>query len=451
MGGSFNVSANSTYFIYIADTTYGSSALQKPLSVSLTEIDCTSFGASAVTLSPANGATTTSLVPKLSVDFDTDLKTGTGTVTLVGNKGTNITYTLSAFPSQISWANSNKTLNISPGVAFPAGEVVQVNLSGFLDNKCGKAIKAPTWSFTVVTPPCAPGTNGMVGATVTKQATGLTLSSEYYMATDQSATGYVYIGGYSELWRAQKTSPTSLQNVGGLAGLTSSYLGYGMLIDGNSMFALNDAIGTTTRLYRFSSDGGSSWINPAQDFATFSPTPGDYTYAGAAYKGKIYLLTRETSTTTNTQVWSLSDSPASIPTAAVLETSVAAGETYCTGIAVDDVNYYLTCGTNDHLVRVARATGAVTVISTNWDLDSYYSNPIYAHDTNGDGTADYLYFKGGTREVFFVCNPASATPYSDKMASWGTTSTSNYGLAFDSANKTLYSFDDSTHELIVIK
>ena len=65
-------------------------------------------------------------------------------------------------------------------------------------------------------------------------------------------------------------------------------------------------------------------------------------------------------------------------------------------------------------------------------------------------TADYLYFKGSRSEVYFVCNPGSATPYVDMLVNYGT-STSSYGLGFDPVGKVLYAWDYTLKQIIVIQ
>src|SRR5690606_15865788 len=147
IGGSFAVTQGNTYFFYIGDTTQPVGAnLPDPLTISIAEIVCSTFNASGIAFSPAKGATTTSLSPKLSVDFDTAVTTSTGTITLTGNKGTNLSFNLPS--SAVTFTNSNKTMNINPGIAFPAGEVVTVNWAGLVDAKCSKPVTPPNWSFT---------------------------------------------------------------------------------------------------------------------------------------------------------------------------------------------------------------------------------------------------------------------------------------------------------------
>jgi hypothetical protein len=67
--------------------------------VDLTTTECSTAPAvTATTLSPANGATTTSLAQPLVVTFDAPIDTSTGTVALTGSGATNITYDLSMNP-----------------------------------------------------------------------------------------------------------------------------------------------------------------------------------------------------------------------------------------------------------------------------------------------------------------------------------------------------------------
>ncbi|MBK8995100.1 MAG: Ig-like domain-containing protein [Myxococcales bacterium] len=442
MGDSFSVTAGTTYFMYVADTTSGSLPLSKPLKLQITEIDCSSFSAGTVSTIPANGATTSSLKPKLSVTFETAVTTTAGTVTVTGNKGTNSSYNV-ATASEISFSTDDKTMYIEPVNPFPAGEVVTVSWTGLNDAKCSKPLKAAAWSFTVITPPCAPGTGGMIGKTVTKLPTGTASSypSVYYVVPDQNPTGNVYFGGSTELWRVPKTGGTGVE-VTTAAGLSSSHLGYDMVVSGNDLFTIESkSSGTTGFVWRISKDAGASF--GLTDFATFPAAPADTMDSANLYKGRIYMVT-----TDSVEIWSVDALAASPPTTAKLEASVPS-EGSCYGIAVDDKFFYLTCGDDDRLVRVDRTTSAVTLLTNSLDI-STTQNYLHAKDTTGDGTADFLYFKAGDDIVYFTCNPAGATPYSDVLASYGT-GYGSYGLGLDAAANKLYAWDDSTYELVVIQ
>ncbi len=447
MGDSFPVTAGTTYFFYVADTTSGTAPLSKPLKLQLTEIDCSTFSASAVSMSPANGATSSSLKPKLQVTFGTAVDTTAGTVKLTGNKGTNVSYNL-ATASEVTFSTDDKTMTITPASAFPPGEVVTVSWTGVNDAKCKKPIAAATWSFTVITPPCAPGTAGMVGKTVTKVATGAASSypSVYYVTVDPSPTGSVYFGGATELWRVAKTGGTATE-ITTTAGLTSTHLGYDMVVSGQDLFTIESkSTGTTGFVWRISKDAGATFA--LADFATFPTAPVDNFDSGNLYKGRIYLLTNAWSTSDPTQIWSVDATTATPPGTAKLEATLQ-NEADCMGIAVDDKNFYLACGTGDRVIRVDRSTSAVTLLSDTLEL-STSQNTLHAKDSNNDGTADFLYFKGGDQTVYFTCNPAGATPYSDVLASYGTSS-GNYGLGFDATANKLYAWDDDNYELAIIQ
>jgi hypothetical protein len=442
LGDSFSVTAGTTYFFYVADTTSGSLPLSKPLKLQLTEIDCSTFSAGVVSQFPANGATSPSLKPKLQVTFETAVDTTAGTVSVKGNKGTNLSYAV-ATASEVSFSTDDKTMTIEPATPFPAGEVVTVTWTGLNDGKCKKALKPAAWSFTVITPPCAPGASGMVGKTVSKlpSGSGSSYPSVYYVVADQSPTGNVYFGGSTELWRMPKAGGNA-QEITNIAGVTSSNLGYDMIVNGNDLFTLESkSSGTTGFLWRISKDGGQTF--GLTDFATFPAVPADTMDSATLYKGRIYMVT-----TDSTQIWSVDAGASSLPTTAKLEVSVS-GEGSCMGIAVDDKSFYLTCGDDDRLVRIDRATSAVTLIGNSMDL-STTQNYLHAKDTTGDGVADFLYYKAADDIVYFTCNPGGSTPYSDVLATWGT-AWGTYGLGFDAAQNKLYAFDDSTYDLIVIQ
>jgi len=445
MGGSFNVSSGSNYFFYIADTSNGAGTLDNPFDITLAEIDCSVFKASAVTMNPPNAGTTSTLAPKLSIDFDVPLVTtsSTGTVKLTGNKGTNLTYTVGS-STQLTWTNANKTLNINPGQTLPAGEVISVSLDNFLDAKCNKPINKPTWSFTVITPPCQPGQGGMLGTTKTLVGATPTSATIYYTAVDQAANGYVYYGGTTDLWRKSKT--TAAEDL-----LTSddSKLGYGMVVNGADPFTIEykpPSANLSGYLFKLvPPTSGTAWS--AIDFMQYpaSPTPASsYARAGTQYKGKIYVLNGATSTTSTTEIWSVSASGTPL-VAATLEASFT-GEAYCTGMAADDKYFYVACGTSERLIRVDRTTKAVSLITDGFDLYTTV-NGVEPHDTNNDGTADFLYFRGARAEVYYVCNPAGSQPYADTLATFGTSTVSYTGLAFDAVAKKLYAVDNTTDQL----
>ena len=447
LSGSLSVTKGTTYFFYVGKLNYSTATpLQNPLVITLAEVDCTTFAASAVSMTPANAGTSSTLAPKLSVDFDVPLVTTGWTVKLTGNKGTNITYT---YPNAaVTWTNNNKTMLIKPGVAMPAGELVTVDLTGLTDTKCSKAIQKPTWKFTVITPPCLPGSGGMVGTTKTNL--GATGASMYYMDVDQAANGYVYFGSTSGLWRIGKTNTTKFQLTN-----DTGVLGYGMLMNGADPFTIKYkamAASSSGYLYKLvPPTGGGNW--GSQDFMALpaSPTPASaYPRSGASYKGKIYLLNGATSTTTATEIWSVS-ATGTAPVTATLEASIT-GESYCNGLAVDDKYFYAACGTLERLVRIDRTTKAVTLITDGFDLyASTYANGVAAHDTNNDGTADFLYFRGALSDIYYVCNPAGAQPYADTLVSFGTSTSSYTGLGFDAANKKLYAIDNSTQQIWAVQ
>lgn len=443
--GEFSVTSGGNYYFHLVDTTTGSMPLGNPLKLTLTEIDCSVFVATPLSVSPQNGSTTTTLSPSLTVNFDAAIKTNAGVLKLSGDKGTNISYDLAAAPTQVSFSNGNKTLSVQPA-AFPAGEQITVTWTGIVDAKCGSPVAAANWSFTVITPPCAPGVGGMVGTSTSSVSTGLGAFAEAYVVADESPSGWIYLGGATDLYRVPKAGG-SLQYVNSLAGLSSMHLGYNMLAHGSDLFSIESkTTGTSGHLWRLSKDAGQSWS--VENFASFATQPSDKFHAAASDGSKIYLLTNETSSLVATEIWSVPAKPTSLPSPATLEASFT-GETYCGGLALDDDNFYVACGTGDRLVRVDRTSSAVTLISNAYDL-STTSNALYADDADGDGSADFLYFKGGTKQVLFVCDPGSTAPYADQLIGFGI-GTATFGLGFDAKGKSLYALDDTTGEMLVVK
>ncbi|NUO50125.1 MAG: hypothetical protein HOV80_14820, partial [Polyangiaceae bacterium] len=200
-------------------------------------------------------------------------------------------------------------------------------------------------------------------------------------------------------------------------------------------------------IWRISDNGGASWA--LTDYATLPAAPTGLLQSATSHGGQFYSMTNTLTTAVPTQVYELPLAGAA-PVAAAVDFTFP-GEARCSGIALDDNYLYTACGSGERLVRVDRVTGAVTLLSTAFNLD-LNSNAVFAHDIDADGTADYLYFKGGEKRIGFVCDPAGASPYVAELTSFGTTtSTSSYGLGFDPTTNTLYAFDDATEQIVIIQ
>lgn len=444
MGGSIQATAGTTYYFYITDSSSGSDPLPNPLSFTLTEFDCSTYAATATTLDPADGATTTTLSPTFDIDFDTAMNPDVGVVTITGDKGTSLSIDLSTSPSSIYWTNTDKHLQVDPGMSFPPGEHLTISWTGMEDARCGNAVAAPTWSVDVLTPPCTPGQGGLLSGIGTLIPSGIPTFTVYTTAADTAANGWVYAGGYSDLYRLPKAGGTA-QNVATAANLNASKLGYAMAVSGNRVWTIDDGITQTERVWLITDDGGSSW-NP-QDYASFATTPGDDFRGASVYKGKLYLITHESSSTLDTEIWSVDANATTLPAAATLEGSFQ-GEYYCSGLAVDDNYFYTACWGADHVVRIDRSTFALTTVADSWLLD-YSANGLQAYDNNGDGTADILYVNAGEKKVQYLCEP-SATPYANLLLNFGGTTT-NYGMGFDNVGNRLWLFDDDTSNFIRVQ
>jgi hypothetical protein len=445
----FAVTAGATYYFYVRDTTTGSESLPDPMSMHLDETSCSSFTNSTSNLSPANGATVESLSPTLSFDLAHPMNTTVGVITLTGDQGTTLSFDLSTSPSQVTFSNANRTVTINSGTPFHTGENVTVSWSGLVDKFCGAAIAPPTWAFHVPTPSCIPGTNGMVGATMTRIPTGISSFTEYFVAADDQPNGYIYLGGTLDLYRVPKAGG-SFEDVVDISGMSTSPLGYSMVVSGSQVFSLDNTTSTSSSfLTRLTTSGGVTW-NPL-GYATWGSTPGASPYAMTLYQGRIYVVTNEFTNGAATEIWSVPASAVVLPQTPVLEGSFTTEEE-CEGLAMDDHFFYLTCDdSNNHLVRVDRTTFQTEVMTTSINLSST-KNDLYAHDFNGDGTADALYIKTDDETVRYLCTPAGAPPFwSDILASFGSaTTTLNYGLGFDPVANTLWAEDDDTRELISI-
>lgn len=447
LGSTFAVVQGTTYYFYVRDTDSGSAPLSNPLLMTVNETACTAYSNDATHLSPSDGATIATTTTTLSVDLQHPVDPSTGTITVTGDLGTSLSFDLSTSPSEVSFSNEGRTMAIDPGVSFQPGETVTVSWSGLQDPFCSASIPAPTWSFSILTPSCSPGTGGMVGNTMTRISTGLGTFTEYYMATDTELDGYVYLGGTSDLYRVAKDGAT-FEDVAATTDISFSELGYDMAVVGGSIFTLDDTISTSSPfLYRLSSTGGQTW-NPL-GYGMYPTTPNDGVAGVFHDNGRLYMVTDEFSSGVDTEIWSVPVSAISLPTYAVLEGSVA-GEEDCTGISGDDDYFYLTCANADRLVRVDRTTYDSELITDRIDL-SLTNNAVHAHDFDDDGRADALYVKTDEENFHYVCDPGGTGPYwVDLFAEWGT-GTINYGLAFDPVNNELWAYDDDTQELLLFQ
>jgi hypothetical protein len=69
------------------------------------------------------------------------------------------------------------------------------------------------------------------------------------------------------------------------------------------------------------------------------------------------------------------------------------------------------------------------------------ATPLHGKDGNADGAIDFLYYKGSTSTVFFICSPTS-TPYAGTLLSYGTAS--SWGMGFDATANALWAADNGT-------
>jgi hypothetical protein len=443
MTGAFPVVAGTTYYAYISDTTSGTPVLSNPFNLRITEIDCTSFRASVVSTAPVSGARTTSLSPTMVVTFDTPIARS-GSVTFTGSMGTVQTFNLTT-TTGIVWSSGDRTVTMTPSTPFLAGESVTVSFTGVTDTRCGAAVGDPGWTFEIVTPPCAPGVNGMVGNSVTLVSTGIGSFTEYFVVADQDPAGWIYSGGTSAMWRVPKTGagPESMATV---AGLTTTHFGYDALAVGPNVYSLDNGTSGVGALWRLTTDGGVTWA--LQDMATFPSTPGDDFRSLTQYGNRIYMMTHESTAGAATEIWSVDVTSATLPAPAVLEASIPNLE--CSGLAMDMDYYYTICDEGlDPVIRVHRLTGAVSVVTEDLDA-SATKNSVEAQDFNLDGQADYLYVQVSTERGYFVCAPTDASPYTDLHWTIGA-GTTNYGLSYDPVNNVLWSIDDDTRELVRVQ
>lgn len=449
MGDTFAVTQGATYYFYVRDTSSGSSSLPNPAVLDLQEASCASLTNVTSNLSPSNGAVLATTSPVLSFDLEHPIDTTTGVITITGSLGTSRSFDLTTSPSQVTFDNGDRTVQIDPTASFLPGETITVSFSGVVDKFCDAPIAAPTWAFSILTPSCSPGVGGMVGTTQTRRATGIDSLTEYYVHADSNPNGYIYLGGTTVLYRVPKAGG-AFEDVVDAAGISSTQLGYAMALVGNKVFTLETTATTTApAVWRLSTSAGLTW-NPL-GYGRYSSTPGASAYSMFHDDGRIYVATNETGTGAETEIWSMSASAVSLPTQMVKEGTIA--DQGCDGISGDDQYFYLTCDdANNHIVRVDRTTFQTELITADIDL-STTKNEIHAHDFTGDGRADALYVKSDDEVVHYICGPSSAGPFwRDTLVDFGgLDTTANYGLGFDPVANVLWAYDDDTQELISIQ
>jgi hypothetical protein len=444
------VEMGTTYYVYVRDTSSGTAPIANPLFVTVEETSCATIATTPPTLSPANGTSIADRTPLLTVDLPYPIAPTAGIITISGTLGTNLVFDLATAPAAVSFINGNKTMLVDAGVVFPLGETVTVSWSGLLDASCGVAIPSPAWSFTTGGTSCVPGTNGMVGNTVTRVPTGLTSLTEQFVAADDDPNGYVYYGGASDLWRTPKAGGTR-QDIEAAAMLDTGMLGNDMLIAGNEIYTLENTTTAlvSTLLWRISSDGGATWN--VENYMQLPMPPNDDLSAINHHEGRIYMITNDLSD--GTEIWSVAAGATMLPQIAVLEATIPNEEAdTCTGIAVDDAYFYIACSIGERLIRVDRGTLTTELLTDQINLGSS-KNSLHVHDLDGNGRADILYVGRDSEDVRYVCDPAGTGPFFvDVLASFGSvTTTSNNGLGFDRVGNVLWMFDDDTRELVKIQ
>jgi hypothetical protein len=453
----FGVQGGQDYFIYVMDTTSGTSPLPNPLVLDVTENLCTGATppAAVTSVTPAQGRTTTSVSPAFQFTFSRPVRTYQGVITLTGDKGTSYSYDLALSPTAVVFSNGDDVMNVNAGV-FQPDEHVTLTWSNLVDDTCGLPIAPPQgYTVTIFNAPCVPGYFGMIGANVTAIPTGHgTTYTEYYAAADTDPNGWVYSGGTTQLFRYPKAGG-SFQDVEdpALAGSITP-LGYAMLIDGNNIYVLDDSTTTTLpvagRLTRISADRGVSFQQV--DMATWPTTAPQDDFRGlTSYGGRIYMITQEGTSTVPTEIWSIDPASATLPATAVLEGSFL-GYYNCTGLGMDATYYYTQCTSPapDKIIRVNRMTLAVDIMTTAFDLIST-AGAIHAPDVDNDGDADFIYAQGWYEEGYYICNPASATPYPSTHFRYNTGASSQYGMGFDAVSNTLWMVDDGSRDLIRVQ
>ena len=453
LSDTFAVTAGSRYYFYVRDTSTGG-GLASPFTLTLDESACAGLDNPTSNLTPAPGATVATSRPVISASFRYPVRANAGTVTLTGSLGTTQSFNLTttAGRARVTFSDDGRTMTISPTVNFQPLEQVTVSWTGLIDDNCGAAIPAPTWSFTFGSPTCSPGTNGMVGTTVTRHDSGLSSFTEYYTAVDTNPNGYVYVGGLTNLYRMPKAGG-SFQDVVFATSIDAAQLGYAMTIVGSRLFTLDTATSALAPfLWRLSTSGGVSWNTVG--YGQYPTTAGAGANAMLHLDGRLYVVSNETTTGAATQIWSVSANAALVPEDARLEATID-GIWECDGLAGDAQYFYLACDDDyKRIVRVSRTTWQPELVTDALPLNTT-KNDLIAQDLNADGRADVLYVKSDDEAVRYVCDPGAPTgpTWLDTLVDFGgaTTAPGNFGLSFDPVAGVLWTLDDDTMEFVSIR
>jgi hypothetical protein len=474
MSGTFPITMGTTYYFYVADTTSGTMPLSDPLEITLTESgglpvgeDCSSpvivvpgtqtvdwFATSAdyLTTIPSCGSTFALDGPDVVLQYTASVN-GFATFSIPKPASQRWDLVVSSGPCgtltpEVECVSEFTLPSLSGGFAITAGTQYYFYLR---DTTSGTMPLSDPFDITITEgmPTCSPGVGGVVGSGQTRIATGVASFTESYVAVDASPTGWVYFGGNTLLYRIPKAGGT-VEDVSVAAGVGSTQLGQDMLIVGNEIYTLDDRTsGIAGWLWRISTDGGATFIPAGEDYASFATPPGDDFRGIAAHGGTIFMITTETTTTAMTEIWSV---PAGSPTAPVAATLLGTIPNLgCSGLAADSTYLYSACSTADEIVRIDRATLAVTSIPVGRTVSATH-NSLHLDDTNGDGVGDVLYFNLGEENALYVCGAGTASPFLSPvpLSDWGG-ATSNHGLGFDPAANALWGYDDDTRELLRIQ
>jgi hypothetical protein len=317
-----------------------------------------------------------------------------------------------------------------------AGTTYYIIVDGYGSSSAG------AYEITIQEPPCAPGTGGLIGTTTSTVAAPVA-GVDWYAAVDDSPTGYAYTGGTGYLWAIPKLGGAAI-DVGAAASLGTDQLGYAVVTAGSEVFTLDDkTTGTSGRVWRISTDGGQSWM--AEDYVSFPSVPLDDIRGGVGYQGKLYLTTHEGTASEPTQIWEADLGATTLPVTATLVGTADARS--CTGIAVDSANFYLACGDSNRIIAVNKATSAITLLTNLFSFSSS-TTQLYGKDANSDGMIDFLYFKGTSNSIYYVCQPG-ASPYADVLVTYPGSSLS-YGMGFDSTANQLWAWNATAPKHFVV-
>ena len=255
--------------------------------------------------------------------------------------------------------------------------------------------------------------------------------SEFGMAV---SAGEIFMGDTSKIWSIPKTIGATAVLHDSADGLTTTQLGYDIVFANGSLFSVDST--TTTNVSRlFRVFDGATWGPTAWDLNPVYPAS-QGSYAIATDGAQVFLSTRRTTVSAN--FYSFPSNASAAPALIGTNTSVW----YVVGMAADDLYFYVASNgvSGEGVYRLSRAdvTAPALKIAT---LDtSTTSNNI---EVDSFVAPQNLYVRAYGGDVHAIVDPQSPVPVSvGAILTLGTTS--DYAMAYDKVDGSLYLFETET-------